>query len=470
MKYSLPPLNAYKIFILIAVILAVLFMVTAATLFQRSGRLRKRKEETGDSTPLKRSSLLLLLFCYVAPFVDYRTVPATVSRVFHQEIKEYDVGSDIQYMDSSPDGKFLALGAQKGLFVWDVDSRTCVWSDDSINARRVRFSDSGKYLAGMGAGRPFGQSDLVVYEVGDFKRLSHVILPSEQDAVKTKRALDIAFASDDRSVSMLWYEDWHWEELSPDDRIRADRKKSELTSAPMRVHDRYKQKIYYAEILLDSGRETGRKPIADVHYGNSYGVRFLPGTRKFLYSRGWERDDGWKRERIIVVNVDDLTEDIFQIGPKYDVAVSVFRVPEGQEWVEGWAVRPDGEHVYVLVGGGNLAELDLPHHKIKSVIPLSGEGLKGYLAAWIRVAMSPDEKKAALLGFGESYSFNGVRYRDITLRIVDLKTEESYLVVRRGFSKASIGWHVVWIRENTLAVSQQEYGTFAFIDILEGQK
>jgi hypothetical protein len=66
-------------FILIGAILAFLFMITAAVLFRRAGRLRKYQENEGDTTSVSWRNLILLLFCYVSPFMDYKNISEDIS-------------------------------------------------------------------------------------------------------------------------------------------------------------------------------------------------------------------------------------------------------------------------------------------------------------------------------------------------------------------------------------------------------
>ena len=163
-------IEVYKrIKVLIIFLLIVFFAILIFNIFRTSKRLFKLKsnDEAKTESPLaKVFALFLLLFCYTAPFIESKEIAKRVSVLFTkiENVKVYNIGSRIDHLAGSPDGKLLAIGAKNGVFVWDSESQECVWSDDALRkVHRLRFSPSGKYLAAGGRGVPEGSSDIVIY-------------------------------------------------------------------------------------------------------------------------------------------------------------------------------------------------------------------------------------------------------------------------------------------------------------------
>ena len=155
--------------------------------------------------------IFLMLLCYLAPglHLSWSSLAGMIDRYTASDVEVYDVGSYIAYMAGSPDGNLLALGTEKGLYVWDMRTRECVWSDDCLAVQRVRFSPGGRYLAAAGRGRAEGSSDLAVYEVEGFRRLPGFDWP-EHEEHKEKVFHDMVFRPDEETLLILWHRSWIW--------------------------------------------------------------------------------------------------------------------------------------------------------------------------------------------------------------------------------------------------------------------
>ena len=162
--------------------------------------------------------VVVAIACYLAPALptwDSLQSSRNLRKDLNQapNVKTYRVGETIDCMAGSPNGSLLALGTEKGLYVWDTERRECVWSDDCLAVQRVRFSPGGRYLAAAGRGRAEGASDLAVYEVEGFRRLPGFEWP-EYEEHKEKVFHDMVFRPDEETLLVLWHRSWIWNRMS----------------------------------------------------------------------------------------------------------------------------------------------------------------------------------------------------------------------------------------------------------------
>jgi hypothetical protein len=113
--------------------------------------------------------------------------------------------SNIFSVRVSTDGKYIAMGGDKDLTVWDVESRELLLRDETMFVRSVRFSDSGKYLAAVGTPISNDYSCVALYEVDGFKRLSQIYLEPDMEPGKKTVVMDIAFRPDEKSMIYAYY-------------------------------------------------------------------------------------------------------------------------------------------------------------------------------------------------------------------------------------------------------------------------
>ena len=399
--------------------------------------------------------VFLMLLCYLAPGIDFSW--SSIVRVFDHysapAVKVYDVGSRIAYMAGSPDGELLALGTAKGLYVWDTTSRECVWSDDCLAVQRVRFSPSGRYLAAAGRGRPEGASDLVVYEVEGFRRLSGFNWP-EHEEHKEKVFHDLAFRPDEETLLVLWHRSWIWNRMSQG---WFSREAERIWERENKLgHETNLADLLCTEVAV-AGGEIGLP--RTIRQGLSVSFELSPEGSAYFSSDASRFVYPTDNAQTISVckwvhSVDTKTweERMFQLdGYRLDSYWGVRYY--------GWKLNAEGTRAYLLgekkekgKDVGVLLELDL------------GTGLKREFAGkGGRLLLSSDEKTIVMLA-GDNQS---QRIMIVALNFLDRKTQAEVQVLRK-FDKDDRGSprRFVWLKTELFAVAMDDQrGTLAFIDL-----
>jgi hypothetical protein len=111
-----------RVDMLVATCLALVFTIATLYLFRLSKRLYKQMKAESNQFIIP---VLLLLFCYISPFVNYgNIIDKTIATLRPlKSAKLYSVGSMIQYIPPPLDGNLLALAADKGFSMWNVEER-----------------------------------------------------------------------------------------------------------------------------------------------------------------------------------------------------------------------------------------------------------------------------------------------------------------------------------------------------------
>jgi WD40 repeat protein len=459
----------------IALTLAVIFSLLSYKIFQIGRSLYEKKIEVKDSRGYEIvGAFLALVFCFVSPFVNYGEIVHRITQL-SPPIKNVTLlkpGSNIRFMDGSPGGKLLAVGANDGLSVWDAELRQCIWSDDSIAVQRVRFSPSGKYLAAVGRGMPEGASDLAVFEVDGFRRLPGFDW-SEEDLRKEKIFHDLVFRPDEKSLLAAWHQEWDWDQMTRDERGTLWGKDlDEIAPGKPRVRDRT---LTCTELDFENGNISFSKDLDSLslvydllEHGAIY---FSPDASYLLYPKWYDRDNYVARHRVYRVDTNTWKEEEILLDRKYSMLTHV-----GQStWYE-WKFTRDGKIAYLLVlevdeGGWNdrafvLLKMDMEtkHTEELRKVPVTRPFER---VPWNRIVLSPDEKRIALLGLGETlYDYGGTEKKLTTLRVLDLATNRTKrFVYKHDGQRHSGAWRLLWLSQELLAVSMASRNGFFFVDI-----
>ena len=431
-----------------------------------SGNEESVKEEKSK----KHSAIAtgVVVFCYLAPLLGLNLNWIELSGT--PSIRPYYLKAEIQHMAGSPDGKLLALATKKGVSVWDTDSRECVWSDDAMPAQRVRFSPSGHYLAAVGRNPDRAQSDIAVFEVENFKRLPGFDLIQE-DLSKDKIFHDISFREEEKILSVLWHEDWDWWQMTSDERSDRRRKEDEENKK-----NRYRKKELFCGTYSLAGKKFDSKGIRsllltrELEKGN---VGFMPDGRQILYVTyvpGDLKSNPYKEQRFALLDADTGDYRELKLPPNYRIGT-----PSANRDID-WFSDKVGEHIYfsaeleILNKGSRSFQLIFCKVNLKTGavtefyrVPSTYIYINGHLA-WRRSVLSPDEKKAVLLG----YFFQPKKKMPLTLIFLDLKGKDPATTVTRVIrgTDDSAG-EILWLAPDRLAVSLKE--AFALVDLKEGK-
>ena len=458
--------------LIVAFVCAVLVLKLLVSLFRAARKLVRLQEmvkainrEKGieireDPWYVQGGIICLMVLCYLAPglHLSWSSITGMIDRYTASEVKVYDVGSYIAYMAGSPDGNLLALGTEKGLYVWDTRTRECVWSDDCLAVQRVRFSPGGRYLAAAGRGRPEGASDLVVYQVDGFMRLPGFDWP-EHEEHKEKVFHDVMFRPDEETLLVLWHWSWIWNRMpqgwySNEAKVVEDREES-------LGHKTDKADLLCTEVNVDKraiGQPRTIHQVLSVYHelspeGCAY---FSSDASRFIYPTCYQ-DKGPVSVKW-VHRVDTMTweERVYQLdGYRLDFLLGV-------DYHYEWRLNADGTRAYLLCERdrgeepkGVLLELDLQTGKTRE------------LESWgWRLALSPDGRCVVMLsGSTADNSMTVVR-----LHFLDINTGAKERILRK-FSGNGFDYphRFVWLKPNLFAVSMEarrsREGNFVFIDL-----
>lgn len=407
-------------------------------------------------------AMCMMAFCYLAPTLGLNL--NWIEMLGTSSIRQYDLNAEIQHMAGSPDGKLLALGTQKGVFVWDTDSRQCVWSDDVLSAQRVRFSPSGQYLAIAGRNPDRERSDIAVFEVENFRRLLGFDLIQE-DLSKDKTFHDISFREEEKILSVLWNEDWDRRQMSG--RERDDLRRKENDEDPKnggRKRELVCSTYSLAGKGLDSKIIKNLSVWKELREGN---VGFLPDGRHILYTTADFESERQLTNRLVLVDVETGDYRELNLPRKYHIRTPTQSLT--REWIE-WSSDRTGENVYfsaqlAVLNGRSLS----PQYAFCKVNLKSGAVAELYRASdesvsWRSSALSPDSKRGALLG----YFFQPKKKMSLTLHFIDLQGIDPVTTVTRvirGSEKSATD--ILWLAPAKLVVSLGK--AFTLVDLKEGK-
>ena len=399
--------------------------------------------------------IFLMLLCYLAPglHLSWSSIAGMIDCYTASDVEVYDVGSYIAYMAGSPDGNLLALGTEKGLYVWDTRTRECVWSDDCLAVQRVRFSPGGRYLAAAGRGRTEGASDLAVYEVEGFRRLPGFDWP-EHEEHKEKVFHDMVFRPDEETLLILWHRSWIWNRMSQGwDNDEAQAVKAREKSLE---HKTDQADLFCTEVDLAGGAIGQPRTIRQELFvfselspeGSAY---FSYDASRFVYPTNNDQSIAvfkW------VHSVDRRTweEQVFQLDGYFFKSSWI-----GESYFE-WKLNRKGTKAYLLgekeekeIRVGVLLALDLKTG-VKRDFPKKGKHL----------LLSQDERRIVMLA-GDWIE----RTRLVILNFLDIETSAEMKVIRK-FDKNDRGGpkRFVWLKAELFAVAMDDQkGSLVFIDL-----
>ena len=443
-------------------------LVLFIKLFRSARRLGQLMTAVGGASGNFRAACLdavtvvVAIACYLAPALpawDSMQSSRNLREELNQapEVKIYRVKEVINCMAGSPDGSLLALGTEKGLYVWDTGGRECVWSDNCLAVQRVRFSPGGRYLAAAGRGRVEGASDLAVYEVEGFRRLPGFDWP-EHEEHKEKVFHDMVFRPDKETLLVLWHRTWVWYRIGwGSDEAEAVREREEGLGHKLGEADLFCSEINIRKGYIDNPRTIRNKlstayvltPEGCAYFSEDASHFVYPSYDKESFSFKWVHlvDTGTWEER--VYQLDGYRLDLFGIN----------------NWYE-WRLNLSGTMAYLLCEkklkeGGNkgvLLELDLQTGRTRE---LKSRG-------W-RLALSPDERRVVMLD-GSKRKRNETMTL-VKLNFVDVETGLEGCILRR-FVQTDQGkpYRFILLKSNLFAVAMEyQPGAFIFIDLKEGE-
>ena len=444
-------------------------LVLFVKLFRSARRLGQLMAAVGGASGNFRAACLdavmvvVAIVCYLAPVLpawDSMQSSRNLRKELNQapEVKIYRVKEVIDCMAGSPDGSLLALGTEKGLYVWDTGRRECVWSDDCLAVQRVRFSPSGRYLAAAGRGRVEGTSDLAVYEVEGFRRLPGFEWP-EHEEHKEKVFHDMVFRPDEETLLVLWHRSWIWNRMPQgwySDEAKAVREREERLGRDIGEGD-----LLCTEVEVKRGAtgqpRTIRQGLSVYHELSPEGCAYFSlDASRFIYpTYRYYMEFKWLHS----VNTQTWEEQEYQFDG--------YRLDTGH-WLGHyeWRLNVNGTMAYLLCekelkeGGyeGVLLELDLQTGRSRE---LKSRG-------W-RLALSQDERRVVMLD-GSKRKRNETMTL-VKLNFVDVETGLEGCILRR-FVQTDQGkpYRFMLLKSNLFAVAMEyQPGAFIFVDLKEGE-
>ena len=435
-------------------------LVLFVKLFRSARRLGQLMTAAGGacSASLDAMMVVVAVVCYLAP-----ALPAWDSIQFSQapNVKTSRVGEAIDCMAGSPDGGLLALGTEKGLYVWNTERRECVWSDDCLAVQRVRFSPGGRYLAAAGRGRAEGGSDLAVYEVEGFRCLPGFDWP-EHEEHKEKVFHDMVFRPDEETLLILWHRSWIWNRMSQG--WYSDGADAVWEREKNLGHKALKADLLCTEVDVNRGAigqpRTIRQELPVKSDLSPEGCTYFSSDASwFIYPTRYQDKGPVSVKWVHLVDTRTWEERVFQLdGYRLDLLGI-------NNWYE-WRLNANGTKAYLLCrkkmkeGGekGVLLELDLQTGRSRE---LESRG-------W-RLALSPDERRVVMLD-GSKRKRNETMTL-VKLNFVDVETGLEGCVLRR-FVQTDQGkpYRFIPLKSNLFAVAMEyQPGAFIFIDLKEGE-
>lgn len=447
-------------------------LVLFVKLFRSARRLGQLMAAVGGASGNFRAACLdavmvvVAIVCYLAPALptwDSLQSSMNLRKDLNQalKVKTYRVGEAIDCMAGSPDGGLLALGTEKGLYVWDTERRECVWSDDCLAVQRVRFNPGGRYLAAAGRGRSEGSSDLAVYEVEGFRRLPGFEWP-EHEEHKEKVFHDMVFRPDEETLLILWHRSWIWNRMPQG--WYSDGADAVWEREKNLGHEALKADLLCTEVEVNRGaigqpRTIRQELSVDFDLRPEGCAYFSWDASRFVYPTHYQDKGPVSVKWVHLMDTRTWEERVFQLdGYRLDSWLGIKNLYE-------WRLNANGTRAYLLCrkelkeGGyeGVLLELDLQTGRSRELKSRGG-----------RLALSADGEQVVMLA--RNNQVLGVVL--IALNFVNLDTlaekQLLYKIIQKTWGNSR---RFIWLNPRLFAVAMEsEYGgTLTFIDLKEGE-